>query len=354
MKRSAIERHCDKIENPDPIFSFSLCKVSFLFLGITNHSTSGIQPVLTMTHIARENTHAKSRIDTAITALILNEDILPSKIVPSQRTLGRDLPLIEEEDNKGNPAMNKVLSELKSFQKRDFEHCEESTDLADTWNALGLIRLHMQRGDAAQAHSMPLKGILSNTNQHIITSGMPQQPVAIMTDIAEETHHHATRSSKIDEAKTALDKDMLPSSKIVASQRTLGRDVPLIEEGDDTGNPALNKVLSEIKSFQNRDFEHCEESADLAELGNALGLIRLHMQRDAGEARNCHEEALRIYRTICDEDRVSVAVTLDDLGSCYEPLHQKAAVELWIIIGKRCSYSRNKRSMTTTSICRKP
>jgi tetratricopeptide (TPR) repeat protein len=306
--------------------------VSFLFLGITNHITSsGKQPVLAMTHIARENTNAKSRTDTAIKALAVNEDILPSKIDPSQRTLGRDLPLIEEEeDNKeGNPAMNKVLSELKSIQIRDFEHCEESANLAETWNSLGLIRLqHMQRGDAAQAHSKPFKGILSNTNQHIITSGMPQQPVSTMTDIAEETHHHATRSSKIDEATTALDKDTLPSSKssskIVASQRRLGRDVPLIEDGGDTGNPALNKVLSELKSFQIRDFEHCEESADLAEMWNALGLIRLHMQRDAEEARKCHEEALRIYRKMCDEDRVSVAVTLNDLGSCYEQLHQSS------------------------------
>jgi hypothetical protein len=64
---------------------------------------------------------------------------------------------------------------------------------------------------------------------------------------------------------------MLPSSKIVASQRTLGRDVSLIEEGGDTGNPASNKVLSELKSFQNRDFEHCEESADLAKL---MGCVR--------------------------------------------------------------------------------
>jgi tetratricopeptide (TPR) repeat protein len=279
----------------------------------------------TMTHIAREDTHAKisSRIDTAITALVLNEDILPSKIVPSQRTLGRHVSLIEEEDNKGNPALNKVLSELKSFQKGDLEHCGESADLAETWKALGLIRLqHMQRRDAAQEHSKPLKGIqaLSNTNQHIVTSGMPQ-PLSTMIDIVEETHH-ARRSSKIDEATTALDKDILLSSKIVASQRTLGRDVPLIEEVGDTGNPTLDKVLSELKCFQKRDFELCEESADLAEMWNALGLIRLHMQRNAEEARKCHEEALRIYRKMCDEDRVSVAITFNDLGSCHEQLHQ--------------------------------
>ena len=236
-----------------------------------------------MAHIARD-AHAKisSRIDNAITDLVLDEGILASKIVPSQR-MGRDDAIIEEGGSKGNPALDKVLSELKSFQKpRDhFEHCEEGADLAETWNALGLIRQHLQR------------------------------------------QKYATRSSKkIVEAVTALDKDILPS-KMVPSQR-MGRDVPLIEEGGDTGNPVLDKVLSDLKALQKRDFEQCEESADLAEMWNALGLIRLYMQRDAEEAVKCHEEALRIYRKKCHEevDRIAIAVTLNDLASCYEQLHQ--------------------------------
>jgi hypothetical protein len=234
----------------------------------TNHINAYMQPVLTVTNIARE-THStiSSRIDKAITAL--NEDMLPSKIVPS-RSMGREFPLIGEEDGTGN---------------------------------------------LAHAHPKPLKGTLPNTNH--ITSGVP--PVLAMPHIASDAH--ATKSSRIDKAITVLDEDILHSIRVF-SQRT-GKDVPLIEEEDDTGNPALNRVLSELKSFQKRDFECCE-NVDLAGTWNALGLIRLYMQRDAEEARKCHEEALRIYRNKCDEDRVAVAVILNDLGNCYEQLHQSS------------------------------
>jgi tetratricopeptide (TPR) repeat protein len=253
-------------------------------LSNTNHITSGMQPFFTMTHhLAREahDIRSSSRINTAITALVLNEDSLP---FPSQR-MARDVARIEKEGDKGNPA---------------------------------------------QAHSKrrPLKGTLSTNAKPIrsYSEGAVRQEEPVLTMRTPNTAARETpatpRSSRINEATiTALDQDIL-STKIVPSPR-MGRDEPLLEEGGDTGNPALNRVLSELKSFQKRDLEHCEESLDLAETWNALGLIRLHMQRDAEEARKCHEEALRIYRK-CDEDRVSVAVTLNDLGNCYEQLHQSS------------------------------
>jgi tetratricopeptide (TPR) repeat protein len=251
-----------------------------------------------MTHIPRETHDAaiSARIDTSISAL--NEDILPSKIVPSQR-VGKDAPLTEEENDAGNSSQAHSSSKPSG----------------------AALNKNNKKGSSIAV-------LLSSNTSSNIPPGMQPPVLTMITPNARETH--ATGSSRIDEAMTALDEDIPLPSKMVPSQaaaRLGSRDVPLIEEqgeNHDTGIPALNTVLSELKSFQKRDLEHGEESVELAETWNALGLVRLHMQRDAEEGRKCHEEALRIYRGKCDEDRVAVAVTLNDLGNCYEQLHQSS------------------------------
>ena len=96
--------------------------------------------------------------------------------------------------------------------------------------------------------------------------------------------------------------------------------LPKVESVTDTGNPHLNKVLSELRRHRlqlERD-DNCLEE-DYAEAWNSLGLIRIHMQNNADEARKCHEQALRIFRAK-DTTVVNIATTLIDLGLCYERL----------------------------------
>ena len=64
-----------------------------------------------------------------------------------------------------------------------------------------------------------------------------------------------------------------------------------------------------------------DESIKLAETWNSLGLIRLHMQKDAASAKDCHEAALKILEGT--EHRMEMVVTLSDLGYCYERLNQQ-------------------------------
>ena len=108
----------------------------------------------------------------------------------------------------------------------------------------------------------------------------------------------------------------LDANPALASKRQC-EETPVIEEAC-TGNPYLNRVLADIKCFQEN--ECCNKEA-LAEAWNALGLIRLHMQRNANEARKCHEQALRIYQSH-QELSVPTAITLNDLAFCYEQLSQ--------------------------------
>lgn len=104
----------------------------------------------------------------------------------------------------------------------------------------------------------------------------------------------------------------------------------------------LEQVLRDLKVLSS-EFGH--NHLKVAETWNTLGLIRLHMQKDACSSIRCHEEALRIYRLRlsvmpansdpCEDDddydvehsvrsmqqcRIDVAVTLADLGRCHERL----------------------------------
>ena len=105
---------------------------------------------------------------------------------------------------------------------------------------------------------------------------------------------------------------------------------------------------------------HDRERIRLAECWNALGLVRIHMQQDVKEAKKCHQRALQIYKSTdcysqqqrnftgsgkhrhdgakadsCKPDggkmrgkeeestvMLAVAITLKDIGLCYERLNQ--------------------------------
>mmetsp|Transcript_23175 Transcript_23175/g.54803 ORF Transcript_23175/g.54803 Transcript_23175/m.54803 type:complete len:167 (+) Transcript_23175:118-618(+) len=91
---------------------------------------------------------------------------------------------------------------------------------------------------------------------------------------------------------------------------------PTIDVTDEeTSNPVLKKVIHDLRRAQMNFGYHHEKCA---EAWNALGLVRIHMQRDAESARKCHEYALAIFR---DHDMtLETATTLNDLGYCHERL----------------------------------
>jgi tetratricopeptide (TPR) repeat protein len=107
--------------------------------------------------------------------------------------------------------------------------------------------------------------------------------------------------------------------------------IPLQEE-EDMSNPVLRQVLSDLRDCQ---CEYGCQHGKVADAWNALGLIRLHMQRDAEAARQCHEHALRIYKE--NLQLTEAAITLNDLGYCYEQLNQQESAlklyrEAWKIL----------------------
>lgn len=85
---------------------------------------------------------------------------------------------------------------------------------------------------------------------------------------------------------------------------------------DSPENIVLRQVLADLK-------RHRLEGASqkVAETYNSLGLIRLHMQRDAQAARECHEEALRLFQEL--GDKKLMAITLHDLGYCFERMEER-------------------------------
>ena len=91
---------------------------------------------------------------------------------------------------------------------------------------------------------------------------------------------------------------------------------PTIDITDEkTSNPVLKQVLHDLRRAQMQFGTHHQKSADA---WNALGLVRIHMQRDAEAAKKCHEFALTIFRE--QEMAEQTATTLNDLGYCCERL----------------------------------
>jgi len=87
------------------------------------------------------------------------------------------------------------------------------------------------------------------------------------------------------------------------------------------GNPVLCRVVHDLKSAQMKLGDNHNLVADA---WNALGLVRVHTQRDVQEAMVCHQEAYRIF--IHNGQKEGIAFTLNDLAYCYELLgdHNKA------------------------------
>jgi tetratricopeptide (TPR) repeat protein len=99
----------------------------------------------------------------------------------------------------------------------------------------------------------------------------------------------------------------------------LARRSPSPEETGDrdskVNNPAvLLPVIEDLCRFRD---ELGPNHVKVAETWNSLGLIRLHMQHNESAAIKCHEEAIKIYR-MNDLSALQLAVTLSDLGGCYE------------------------------------
>jgi tetratricopeptide (TPR) repeat protein len=89
---------------------------------------------------------------------------------------------------------------------------------------------------------------------------------------------------------------------------------------EDEENTLLVEVLHDLEQ-QRHDLG--DSHVQVAETWNSLGLIRLHMQHNIRDAIECHERALRIYRKQQEEAKQAMAVTLHDLGYCYERLGQR-------------------------------
>lgn len=82
-------------------------------------------------------------------------------------------------------------------------------------------------------------------------------------------------------------------------------------------NPVLRRVLSDLRVTQK---EYGHNHGKVAEAWNALGLVRIHMQRNAQQALQCHERALNIFK---DNNMVTeIAITMNDVAHCYEQLQQ--------------------------------
>jgi tetratricopeptide (TPR) repeat protein len=87
---------------------------------------------------------------------------------------------------------------------------------------------------------------------------------------------------------------------------------------DSCNNPVLEQILQDLKDCQK---EYGRVHPKVAEAWNALGLIRVHMERNADEARKCHEYALAIYKDL--KLAKETAITLNDLGYCFERMNQR-------------------------------
>jgi len=119
------------------------------------------------------------------------------------------------------------------------------------------------------------------------------------------------------------------------------------------GNPVLCRVLDELDRLKD---QYGGDHNSVAEAWNALGLVKVHMQRDTTGAMVCHEEACRIY--IRNGEKVETAFTLSDLAYCYEQLGmQSKALSLYqdvlcIISEEKISEFHPKLGSTQRAIAR--
>ena len=83
-------------------------------------------------------------------------------------------------------------------------------------------------------------------------------------------------------------------------------------------NQILQGVLDDLHSAQSKGCLNC----DVADAWNALGLIRIHMQKDIPKALECHQQALKVY--IHNMKHTEIALTLNDIGFCHERMGRTA------------------------------
>jgi tetratricopeptide (TPR) repeat protein len=88
------------------------------------------------------------------------------------------------------------------------------------------------------------------------------------------------------------------------------------EERDSPQSVVLRQVMADMKRHRLAGASH-----KVAETYNSLGLIRLHMECNPEAAKECHEQALRIFRQL-GEGKL-VAITLHDLGYCLERMGER-------------------------------
>ena len=111
------------------------------------------------------------------------------------------------------------------------------------------------------------------------------------------------------------------SSVDISTSQPLHQNIGTLEKptidvtDEETSNPVLKQVLSDLRRAQMQFGIHHQKCADV---WNALGLIRVHMQRNAEAAKTCHEFALTIFRE--KSMAAETATTLNDLGYCCERL----------------------------------
>jgi tetratricopeptide (TPR) repeat protein len=87
------------------------------------------------------------------------------------------------------------------------------------------------------------------------------------------------------------------------------------DRDSDVNNPTvLLPVIEDLCRFTD---ELGPNHVKVADTWNSLGLIRLHMQHNESAAIKCHQEAIKIYK-MNDLSTLQLAVTLGDLGACYE------------------------------------
>ncbi|KAG7338879.1 expressed tetratricopeptide repeat protein [Nitzschia inconspicua] len=91
------------------------------------------------------------------------------------------------------------------------------------------------------------------------------------------------------------------------------------EETDDhSDNPVYNQIMRDLRQAQKM---YGDNDSKVADAWNALGLVKIHMQRDIQGAICCHEHALRIFQ----EQKLAkeTAITLIDLGYCCERMEHR-------------------------------
>ena len=100
------------------------------------------------------------------------------------------------------------------------------------------------------------------------------------------------------------------------------------DSSEDAERPlVLKQVLADLMRLTD---ELGPTHKQVAETWNSLGLIRLHMQHNVQAAVKCHQEALSIYKVNPASSTLEIAVTLNDLGRCFERLSDpKRALEIY-------------------------